>query len=335
MGGNMSKVRIAINGFGRIGRVVARSLQGNDNVELVAVNDLAPVDQLVHLLKYDSVHRKFPGEVLGKENCIEINDQIVYVYNCKNPEELPWGDLKIDVVIECTGVFRTQEAASRHITAGAKKVVISAPSGDSIPTYVLGINDDSIDLEATVMSNASCTTNCSAPMVKIIDELCGIDRGFLTTVHAYTSDQNLHDSPHKKDMRRARAAAENIVPTSTGAANALVKLFPHLHGKLHGSAVRVPVIDGSLTEMTFQVKNPLPVSEINKVFKQKSQNEYNGILEYTSDPITSVDIIGNRHSCIFDSGLTVSNGNLIRVVGWYDNETGYSNRLIDLVQRLG
>ncbi|MFT7611683.1 MAG: glyceraldehyde 3-phosphate dehydrogenase [Parvicellaceae bacterium] len=335
MGGNMSKVRIAINGFGRIGRVVARQLQGNENVELVAVNDLAPLDQLVNLLKYDSVHRKFQGEVIAKNNCIEINDQIVYVYNCKNPEELPWGDLKIDVVVECTGVFRTKELASKHITAGAKKVVISAPSSDSIPTYVLGINDDLIDAEASVVSNASCTTNCSAPMVKIIDELCEIERGFLTTVHAYTSDQNLHDSPHDKDMRRARAAAENIVPTSTGAANALVTLFPHLHGKLHGSAIRVPVIDGSLTEMTFQVKNPVPISEINKVFKEKSQNEFKGILEYTSDPIVSVDIIGNRHSCIFDSELTVSNGNLIRVVGWYDNETGYSNRLIDLVQKLG
>lgn len=330
----MSKVRLAINGFGRIGRVMTRALQNNDQVELVAINDLAPADQLVHLLKYDSVHRLFPGSVIAKENCIEINDKIVYVYNCKDPEELPWADLNIDVVVEATGAFRTKELASKHITAGARKVVVSAPAKGEVPTFVLGINDDQITGDETVMSNASCTTNCAAPMVKIIDEACGIDRGFLTTVHAYTSDQKLHDAPHSKDLRRARAAAENIVPTSTGAANALIKLFPHLHGKLFGNAVRVPVSDGSLTEMTLVVNNPIPVSEINRLFKQKAEGEYKGLLEYTSDPIVSVDIIGNPHSCIFDSGLTVVNGNMIRIVGWYDNEGGYSNRLVDLVQRL-
>jgi len=330
----MSKVRIAINGFGRIGRVVTRALQGNDNIELVAINDLAEMDQLVHLLKYDSIHRAFPGKVVAKANCIEINDQIVYVYNAKDPEELPWNELNVDVVLECTGIFRTKELAGKHLKAGAKRVIVSAPTKDDVPTYVLGVNDDAIDLAATIVSNASCTTNCAAPMIKIMDECCGVERGFLTTVHAYTSDQQLHDSPHPSDLRRARAAAENIVPTSTGSANALVKLFPHLHGRLYGNAIRVPVISGSLTEMTFQVENPLPVSEINKIFKQKSESDFKGILSYTADSIVSGDIIGNPHSCIFDAGLTVSNGNLIKVVGWYDNEAGYSNRLIDLVEKL-
>ncbi len=329
------KIRLAINGFGRIGRVVTRALLNNDRVELVAINDLASADQLAYLLKYDSVHRRFPGEVVAKDGCMEINDKIVYVYNSKSPEELPWGDLGIDVVIEATGVFRTRELATKHIKAGAKKVIVSAPTKDESSTYVLGINDHQIDQSEVFMSNASCTTNCAAPMLKIIDEACEVERGFLTTVHAYTSDQNLHDAPHSKDMRRARAAAENLVPTSTGAANALVKLFPHLYGKLFGSAVRVPVSDGSLTEMTFLVKKPIPVSEINKLFKSKAEGEFNGILDYTSDPIVSVDIVGNPASCIFDAGLTVVNGNLIKIVGWYDNETGYSNRLVDLVAKVG
>jgi glyceraldehyde 3-phosphate dehydrogenase len=213
----MSRLRVAINGFGRIGRVFARALQGNDKVELVAINDLAPSDQLVNLMKYDSVHKGFAGTIVGKENCIEINDKIVYIYNSKDPEELPWGELKIDVVLDCTGVFRTQELASKHIIAGAKKVIISAPGAGNVATHVVGINDDAIDSNETIFSNASCTTNCAAPMVKIIDEACVIERGFLTTIHAYTGDQKLLDAPHPKDMRRARSAAVNIVPTSTGA----------------------------------------------------------------------------------------------------------------------
>lgn len=332
----MGKIRLAINGFGRIGRVVTRFLEGNDNIELVAVNDLTDAKSLAHLLKYDSIHRGFPGNVCARENAIEINDRIVYVYNTKDPEELPWAELNIDVVIEATGIFRTKDLASKHIKAGAKKVILSAPAkGNDVVTVVLGINEEVLDSNPTVLSNASCTTNCGAPMLKVLNELCDIERGYLTTVHAYTADQRLQDAPHSKDLRRARAAAESIVPTSTGAANALVKIFPTLQGKLVGSAMRVPVPDGSLTELTLKVKNPLPVSEINKRLKQASQNELKGILGYTSDPIVSTDIIGNPHSCIIDSQLTSVNDDLVRIVGWYDNEAGYSNRLIDLVEKIG
>lgn len=329
----MKKVRIAINGFGRIGRVVTRALQNNSNVELVAINDLMDLNQQAVLLKYDSVHGRLDGTVAAKDNCLEINDKIVYVYNCKNPEDLPWGELDIDVVLECTGIFRTKESASRHLKAGAKKVLISAPVNDEISTIVMGINDNSLSLEEEIISNASCTTNCAAPMVKIIDQACGIKKGLLTTVHAYTGDQSLHDSPHK-DLRRARAGAENIVPTSTGATNVLVQLFPHLHGCLFGSAIRVPVSVGSITEMTFEIERKLTISEVNNLFKQKSENEYAGILEYTDDPIVSSDIIGNVHSCIFDAGLTIVNGNLLKISGWYDNEVGYSNRLLELAIKM-
>ena len=330
----MRKVRIAINGFGRIGRVLTRALQGNDAIELVAINDLMELNKQALLLKYDSLHGGFEGSILPKENCLEINDHIVYVYNCRNPEELPWKELDIDVVVECTGVFRTKEMALMHVKAGAKKVLISAPASDNTPTYVYGINHQEIKEEEQVVSNASCTTNCAAPLVKIVNDAFSVKRGFLSTIHAYTSDQKLHDSPHK-DMRRARSGAENIVPTSTGATDALIKLFPHLHGKLFGSAIRVPVPVGSLTEMTLELESTVTVSEVNRIFEEQSEGDYKAILQYTSDPIVSSDIIGNKHSCVFDSELTNVNGNFVKIVGWYDNETGYSNRLIDMIGELG
>ncbi len=331
----MKKIKLAINGFGRIGRVLTRAIQNHPNIELVAVNDLADAKMLAHLLKYDSVHRKFPLEVNSTEDGIVIGKNLVKIYNKRNPEELPWGELDIDVVVESTGIFRTRETASKHLTAGAKKVIISAPAkGGEVKSVVVGINDEVLDKENdTVLSNASCTTNCAAPMVKIIDDSYGIESSFLTTIHSYTGDQRLLDAPHK-DYRRARAAAESIIPTTTGAAIAVTEILPHLNGKIQGSAVRVPTPDGSLTDITFLVKKETTKEEINKKFKDASETYLKGILEYTEDPLVSVDIVGNTHSCIIDAQLTEVNGKLVKVVGWYDNETGYSNRLADLIDLL-
>ena len=331
----MSKVRIAINGFGRIGRTTARAILQNDALELIAVNDLADVATLAHLFKYDSVHGKFKGNIEVGENLIRINEKPVYLYSSKNPEDLPWNDLKIDVVIESTGMFLTKEAASKHISAGAKKVIISAPpKGEGVKVVVMGVNDKSLTGDETVLSNASCTTNCVAPLVKVLDELWGIENGYITTVHSYTSDQRLHDAPHS-DMRRARAAAVSLIPTSTGAAEAIVKLFPHLEGKLNGYAIRVPVPDGSLTDFTCTLKRPVTKEEINAAFKNIAETEMKGILEYQNEPIVSIDIIDNTHSSIFDSLLTTVNGNTIKIVSWYDNEAGYSSRLADLAVKVG
>lgn len=330
----MSKVRIAINGFGRIGRVLTRALLNHKEIELVAINDLADVNMLAHLLKYDSVHRQFPGEVGVRENALSINNKEVQVFNQKNPEDLPWGKLNIDIVVECTGIFRTKDLASKHITAGAKKVIISAPAkSDDVTTVVIGINESILNGNEEIVSNASCTTNCAAPMVQIIDDLCGIESSFLTTVHSYTGDQRVLDAPHR-DYRRARAAAESIIPTTTGAAIAVTKILPHLEGKIKGSAVRVPTPDGSLTDITFLVNKSVTKDEINASFKKAAESNLKGILQYTEDPIVSSDIIGNPHSCIIDSLLTEVNGNLVKVVGWYDNESGYSNRLADLIKCL-
>ena len=331
----MKKIKLAINGFGRIGRVLTRAIQNHPNIELVAVNDLADAKMLAHLLKYDSVHRKFPKNVSFTDDGILVEDKLIKVFNKRNPEELPWGELDIDVVVESTGIFRTRDTASKHLTAGAKKVIISAPAkGGEVKSVVVGINDEILDKENdTVISNASCTTNCAAPMVKIIDDLCSIENSFLTTIHSYTGDQRLLDAPHK-DFRRARAAAESIVPTTTGAALAVTKILPHLEGKIQGSAVRVPTPDGSLTDITFLVKKPTTKEEINKKFKEASETFLKGVLEYTEEPLVSVDIVGNTHSCIIDAQLTEVNGNLVKVVGWYDNETGYSNRLADLIELL-
>lgn len=330
----MRKIRVAINGFGRIGRVFTRTLLNQTEIELVAVNDLTDNETLTHLLKYDSVHRAFPGEVSLSPEGILINGHIVKVYGEKDPAKLPWKELNIDIVIESTGIFRTRETASKHIEAGAKKVIISAPAkGGGVPGYVMGVNDETIDINETVLSNASCTTNCAAPMVQILNDLCDIESGFITTVHSYTGDQNLHDSPHR-DLRRARAAAVSIIPTSTGAAEAIAEIFPELEGKMDGRGIRVPVSDGSLTELTCTVKNIKSVEEINAAFKHAANGRLKGLLEYNEDPIVSCDIVGNPHSCIFDSELTSIVGNQVQLIGWYDNEFGYSNRLKDMILKI-
>ena len=330
----MGKIRVAINGFGRIGRVFTRAIQCKDNIELVAINDLSDTATLAHLLKYDSVHRGFNGTVVAKDNEIVINHKGVKVFNERDPENLPWAALNIDIVIESTGMFRTKALASKHIKAGAAKVILSAPAKeDGVRTVVMGINDDLIDGTEQIISNASCTTNCAAPMVKIIDELCGIQNGYITTVHSYADDQRLHDAPHS-DLRRARAAAESIVPTTTGAAKAITKIFPHLHGHMGGVGIRVPVPDGSLTDITCMVDNPVSAEQLNNVFKEYAEASLKGIIEYIEDPIVSTDIIGNTHSVIYDSKLTSVIGNMIKVVGWYDNEAGYSNRIVDLIERI-
>ena len=328
-------IRVAINGFGRIGRMTTRVLLERENVKVVAVNDLADTETLAHLFKYDSVHGGFAGTVETKGNDVIINGNVVAFSKEREPENLPWKELEIDLVIESTGLFRTREEASKHLLAGAKKVIISAPAKDAdIKTVVLGINDAILDGSEKILSNASCTTNSLAPLVKVIDELCGIESGYITTIHSYTGDQKLHDAPHR-DLRRARAAAVSIVPTTTGAAKAITKIFPHLDGKLGGAGIRVPVPDGSLTDFTCVVKNPKSVEVINAAFKAAAEGELKGILAYTEDPIVSIDIVGNRHSSIFDAQLTSVIGNMVKVVGWYDNEIGYSNRLGDLVEKVG
>lgn len=322
---------IAINGFGRIGRVVLRRLIQHPELHIVGINDLTDPKTLAHLVKYDSVHGKFAGTVSYTEKSLLINGKEIPVFAQKDPSSLPWADLSVDVVLECTGLFKNREKASMHLKAGAKKVIISAPAdGDDIPTIVMGVNESILNGKEDIISNASCTTNNAAPMIKVINELCGVDSGYITTVHSYTGDQRLHDAPHK-DLRRARAAAESIIPTSTGAAKAIGKIFPQLEGKLGGAGVRVPVPNGSLTDITCIVKQPVSVETINAAFKKAAENELKGILEYTEDPIVSIDIVGNPHSCIFDGELTSVIGNMVKTVGWYDNEAGYSNRLVDLV----
>ncbi len=331
----MKKFRVAINGFGRIGRVFTRTIVDNDSIELVAVNDLTDNKTLAHLLKYDSVHGRFNGTIDSNEEGIFINGKLVKVFEEKDPSNLPWKELDVDIVIESTGIFRTKDQAYKHIDAGAKKVIISAPAkGGNVPGFVLGINDDKLTSEINVLSNASCTTNCAAPMVKILDELCGIESGFITTIHAYTGDQRLHDAPHS-DLRRARAAAVSIIPTSTGAAEAIAEIFPNLNGKMDGRGVRVPNSGGSLTEITCTVTNLKSVEEINEAFKKAASTHLKGILEFTDEPIVSCDIIGNPHSCIFDSELTSIVGNQVQLIGWYDNEYGYSSRLKDMILKLG
>lgn len=325
-------MKLAINGFGRIGRIFLRAAL-EKNINVVAINDLADPATLAHLFKYDTVHRGFKGEVSFTDEALIINGQKILVYREREPALLPWGTLGIDLVLESTGKFTTRAGASQHLTAGAKQVLISAPADKDIPMYVLGVNDDEIDLTAPLLSNASCTTNNVAPMVKILDDNWGILEGYITTVHSMTGDQNLHDAPHK-DLRRARAASASIIPTSTGAAKAITNIFPHLEGKLGGAGIRVPVLNGSLTDFTCILKTPTTIEEINTAFKSASQHEMSTILEYTEDPIVSVDILDNPHSCIFDAQLTSIVGDLVKVVGWYDNESGYSARLVDLVLKI-
>ncbi len=328
-------IKLGINGFGRIGRLVFRAiLERGEDFDIVAVNDLTDAATLAHLFKYDSVHGVFKGEVKADGDHLVINGDHFRVFSERDPAKLPWGDLGADVVVESTGVFRSREKAGLHLQGGAKKVVISAPAqGEVDATIVLGVNDDVLTGDEQVVSNASCTTNCLAPMAKILDDTFGLKRGFMTTIHAYTSDQNLQDAPHK-DLRRARAAAYSIVPTTTGAAKAVGLVLPHLKGRLDGFALRVPVPDGSLTDLTAEIETDASVEEINAAFRDAAGGNLEGILEYTEDPIVSTDIVGNPHSCIFDALSTMTTGNLVKVVGWYDNEWGYANRTVDIAEKL-
>ncbi len=327
-------IRVAINGFGRIGRMAFRVMSQRNDIEVVAINDLTDNKTLAHLLKFDSVHGKFNGTVEYTEDALIVNGKSISALAEKNPTALPWAAMNVDVVLESTGRFTDVESAGQHMTAGAKKVVISAPATGEMKTIVLGVNDNTLDGTETILSNASCTTNCLAPMVKIIDDLCGIEHGFMTTIHAYTSDQNLQDAPHK-DLRRARAAAYSIIPTSTGAAKAVGLVMPHLNGKLNGNAMRVPIPDGSVTDFTCNVRTTKTKDEINAAFKAAAEGAMKGIVEFSTDPLVSIDIVGNAHSCVFDSDLTMVIGNTIKVVGWYDNEAGYSNRIVDLMAKVG
>ena len=329
----MSKKKVAINGFGRIGRLSFRSLLQKKNIEVAAINDLTNTHTLAHLLKYDSNHGRFDGTVESDDEHIIVNGRAIRVYAEREPKNLPWGDLGIEIVLESTGFFVDEAGAGGHLTAGAKKVVISAPAKGNIPTVVLGVNEDIMTGEETILSNASCTTNCLAPMAKVLDDNFGIEKGYITTVHAYTSDQSLQDAPHK-DLRRARAGAVSIIPTSTGAAKAVGLVLPHLNGKLDGIAMRVPTSTGSLTDLTCLLKKEATVEEINSAMKEASSGPMKGVMEYTEDPIVSIDIVGNPHSNIFDSKLTSASGTLVKVVGWYDNEAGYSARSADLISRI-
>ena len=325
------KTRIAINGFGRIGRNLFRLLLNHPTIEVVAINDIADNRTMAHLVKYDSIHGKLPYECSFNEKGIVVNGKSYLFFHEKAISNLDWNSLNIDFVIESTGKYHTFDEINAHILAGAKKVILSAPSEvDSIKTVVLGVNETILDGSETIISNASCTTNNAAPMIKIIDELCGIEQAYITTVHSYTTDQSLHDQPHK-DLRRARGASQSIVPTTTGAAKALTKIFPKFEGKIGGCGIRVPVPDGSLTDITFNVKRQVSIEEINAAFKTASQSNFKGILDYTEDPIVSVDIIGNTNSCVFDAQLTSVIDKMVKVVGWYDNEIGYSSRIIDLI----
>lgn len=331
----MKKIRVAINGFGRIGRMTSRVLLERENIELVAVNDLTDTHTLAHLFKYDSVHRAFKGTVSAETDHLYLNGKQVKVTSQKNPADLPWHTLDIDVVIESTGKFTDAESAKAHLIGGARKVMLSAPSKgkDDMKTIVIGVNDDTITGEEKIISNASCTTNNAAPMLKVLDDNWGITSAFVTTVHSYTGDQNIHDAPHK-DLRRARAAAVSIIPTTTGAAKALTEVLPHLKGRIGGAGVRVPVPNGSLTDITCVLKEHPTENEVNAAFLKVSQESLKEIIQYTEDPIVSIDIIDNPHSCIFDSLLTSVLDGMVKVVGWYDNEIGYSNRLADLVGKL-
>lgn len=328
-------IRVAINGFGRIGRMVAKIIQNHPNIELVAINDLGNTKTLAHLLKYDSVHGLFNGTITSTDNELIINGKSVKITSEKTPENLPWKALNIDVVIESTGRFLTKETASGHLKAGAKKVILSAPpKTDDITSVVLGINEEVLQQNENIISNASCTTNAAAPIIKVLHDLYHIQSAYITTVHSYTSDQNLHDSPHN-DLRRARAAAVSIIPTTTGAAKAITAIFPDLEGKIGGCGVRVPVPNGSLIDISVILKENTNVEAINKAFKLAAETSLKGILEYTEDPIVSIDIVGNPHSCIFDAQLTSITGHMVKIMGWYDNEMGYSSRVVDLIEKIG
>lgn len=331
-------LKVAINGFGRIGRAVFRIIaeRVDSDIEVVAINDLANDDILAYLLEYDSVMGPFRQEVTVKNGVMKVGKHTMRMLRETDPARLPWGDLDVDVVVESTGVFRDRASLQKHLDAGARRVVLTVPSKDPIDeTVVLGVNDDQLDSSDIIVSNASCTTNCLAPVAKVLQDEFGIRRGVMTTVHAYTNDQRLADVPHK-DLRRSRAATENIIPTTTGAAKAVAEVLPALEGKLDGMAMRVPVPDGSTVDLVVELERDVTVEEVNQAMKRAAEGEMAGILQYNEDPIVSTDIIGNPHSSIFDSaGTQVLGGNLVKVLSWYDNEWGYSNRVVDLVERLG
>lgn len=328
-------IRVAINGFGRIGRLVFRAAkQRNLPIDFVGINDLTDAKTLAHLLKYDSVHGRYQGDISVDGNDIIVDGDRISISAEKQISSIPWGG-KVDVVLECTGKFTSKAELEQHLVHGAKKVVLSAPAKDKLDaTIVLGVNDNILTGNEVTLSNASCTTNCLAPMVKVLNDTFGLVQGYMTTVHAYTNDQNILDLPHK-DLRRARSAAVSIIPTSTGAAKAVGEVLPEMKGKLDGFATRVPVPDGSLTDLTAVLARPATKEEINTAFKQAADSAMNGIIEYSEDPLVSADIVGNPHSCIFDALSTMANGTLVKVVGWYDNEWGYSNRLADLCVKVG
>ena len=329
-------INVAINGFGRIGRLVYRHAYNEKGINIVAVNDLTSPDILAHLLKYDSVHGRFPGNVSATEKGIQVGDTTLQVLSERDPANLPWKELGVDIVIESTGLFTKRELAAKHIAAGANKVIISAPSSDADIMIVMGVNDGEYRKDDhDVISTASCTTNCLAPVAKVLNDSFGIARGLMTTIHAYTNDQRILDLPHK-DLRRARAAAISMIPTTTGAARAVSKVLPELAGKLDGMAVRVPTADGSLVDLTVELEKKTTPEEMNAAVKEAAEGPLKGILEYTEDPIVSVDIIGNPHSSIFDAPLTMVVGeNLFKVLSWYDNEFGYSARMVDMLKLIG
>ena len=326
----MKNIKVGINGFGRIGRALFRVLHNREDIKVIAINDLADAEVLAHLLKYDSIHGVFDAEISATPKAIKINGLLVKYSQEECLEKLDWSDC--DVVIEATGNYLTKNDLHKHQIAGAKKVILAAPpKGDDVKMIVLGVNDAILEDSDTLVSNASCTTNSAAPMVQLIDAHFGVEQAYITTIHSYTNDQSLHDSPHK-DLRRARAGALSIIPTTTGAAKALTKIFPHL--EIGGCGMRVPVPNGSLTDMTFIVRNDCTIAEVNKVFLEASKTTHKNYLAYTDEPIVSVDILGNKASCLFDSQLTSVLGKMVKVVAWYDNEMGYSNRLADLILRL-
>lgn len=327
-------INVAINGFGRIGRRVFRLIQERSDMQIVAINDLADAKTLSHLLKYDSIHGVFNKPISSESGFIIVDGRKISLLNHKHPEDIDWTPFKVDFVIESSGKFKTKSELQYHINNGAKRVILSVPpTEDDIKTVVIGVNDAVLDGTETIISNASCTTNNAAPMIDVINRLCKIKQAYITTIHSYTTDQSLHDQPHK-DLRRARAAGQSIVPTTTGAAKALTKIFPELSNVIGGCGIRVPVANGSLTDITFNVVETVSIDDINSAFKKASETYLKNILEYTEDPIVSIDIVGNPHSCVFDSQMTSVIGNMIKIVGWYDNETGYSCRIIDLICNL-
>ena len=327
----MKQITIGINGFGRIGRTLFRLLEKRTDIRVVVVNDLADAPTLAHLLKYDSIHGTLEHDITSKENEVHVAGNAFQVLNHEHPNSIPWKDYDVDIVIESSGKFKSREDLQYHIENGAKKVILAVPPvDDSIKMVVMGVNEGILSSDDDIVSNASCTTNNAAPMIKVIEELCGIDQAYITTVHSYTSDQSLHDQPHR-DLRRSRAASQSIIPTTTGAAKALTKIFPNLSDVIGGCGIRVPVPNGSLTDITFNVKRETSILEVNQTFKQRANQDLKNVLKYTEDPLVSVDINNSCYSCTFDSLMTSVIGKMVKIIGWYDNETGYCSRIIDVI----